>query len=65
MEKEEYYKVLNIGVTYSFYEYLSWKSDKTDTSISEIVRNMILEDIENNGPKLLINKTNIYEAMVD
>lgn len=59
MEKEEYYKKLHIDVTYSLYEYLCYKSDKTDTSISEIVRNMILEDIENNGPKLINKNVNV------
>lgn len=54
--KKKYYKALHINVTYSFYEYLSWKSEKTDTSISEIVRNLIMEDINNNSPKLLNNK---------
>lgn len=56
MKKKKYYKALHINVTYSFYEYLSWKSEKTDTSISEIVRSLIMEDINNNGPKLLNNK---------
>ena len=56
---EKYYKKLHIDVTYSLYEYLSWKSEKTDTSISEIVRNMILDDIENNGPKLLNKNVNV------
>ena len=56
---KEYHKAIHINLTYSLYEYLSWKSEKTDTSISEIVRNMILDDIENNGPKLLNKNVNV------
>jgi hypothetical protein len=56
MKRKKYYKSIHINITYSFYEYLSFKSEKTGKNISEIIRDLIMEDINNNLSKLISNK---------
>ena len=52
MKRNKYYKVIDLGLNQSLYEYLMWKSEKLDTSISEIVRSLVMDDINNNGISL-------------
>jgi hypothetical protein len=59
MKRQRYYKVIDLELNQSIYEYLMWKSEKLDTSISEIVQSLVMEDINNNGIALLINRDNI------
>jgi hypothetical protein len=59
MKRKKYYKVIDLELNQGLYEYLLFKSDKLDTSISEIVRSLVMEDINNNGIALLINRDNL------
>ena len=59
MKRKKYYKVIDLELNQGLYEYLLFKSDKLDRSISEIVQSLVMEDINNNGIALLIKRANI------
>ena len=65
MKRNKYFKEIRLNLSESLWEYLNWKSEKLDRSISEIVQDFIMEDINNNGLTLLHGKSNMNETTMD
>ena len=59
------FRGIRLDLSESLWEYLNWKSEKLDRSISEIIQDFIMEDINNNGLTLLHGKSIMNETTMD
>ena len=65
MKRKRYFKLMHINLTKDLNDYLNWKSDKINRSVSEIIRFLIREDLKKNKSLWMKDITNEYDALTE